>query len=787
LKCLRDIFKVFDLDGGGDIGEDELFELGTARRKLGQKSSPWTMEQTHRMMANMKGGGKGDVKAEEFAAYFHENLAYDRGEFDVTMKQFLEVAHACARKKKEAKDTKKKDEEARKKREADEAARKKKEADDADMKRRADAAAAKKRQAEEDARMAKRAEAMKTKDEEPPKEYRLRRLKEVFKLFDLDGGGDIGEEELYELGVARRKLGQKSGEWTMAQTHRMMANMKGGGKGDVKAEEFAAYFHENLAYDRGEFDVTMKQFETVANDCRAKVAANRKNKADEEAERKRKAEADAAAERKRKADEEAERKRKADEAAAAERKRKADAEATERKRKADEEAERKRKADEAERLRREEEEKKRDRDEKAYRYQRLGTVHVGFDVDKSGWIGRDDLQELGQARRNLGQKSTLWTKEQNDRLCARIIADGDGQITKSEFQKYFHESIAKDRPTFDTTMEQFLEVAKEVGAKKKKLLEDQMKRWSSPPASPQVSPRSTPKVDEAAERKYRVGKLKEVFEAFDLDGDGKVDTSELQQLGTAPRTVGQKTLAWTKDANEKLIQKMDNNRDGLVDKSEFSGHFHDSLPKERATFDAIITQFMEVGRACASGSHKNIQEENRRMAAELAALKKQLRQQEVDALTTESRFQARIKELERELAELKAALAAAKAEIGQQAASIEHLEKLLAEKEETINILRKQLEEQSAFKFPNEETQIRHALAHWKNKDLGHAFNKAREECRMMRRRVFTTRLVVLKLTRSRTVKAFDDLRHYAESKVLKSLEKGLKNMPVLTLKSKRT
>ena len=49
------------------------------------------------MMANMKGGGKGDVKAEEFAAYFHENLAYDRGEFDVTMKQFLEVAHACAR------------------------------------------------------------------------------------------------------------------------------------------------------------------------------------------------------------------------------------------------------------------------------------------------------------------------------------------------------------------------------------------------------------------------------------------------------------------------------------------------------------------------------------------------------------------------------------------------------------------------------------------------------------------------------------------------------------------
>ena len=50
-------------------------------------------------------------------------------------------------------------------------------------------------------------------------------LQKVYNEFDLDGGGDVGEEELLELGQARRRLGQKSGEWTEANNRTMMQHI----------------------------------------------------------------------------------------------------------------------------------------------------------------------------------------------------------------------------------------------------------------------------------------------------------------------------------------------------------------------------------------------------------------------------------------------------------------------------------------------------------------------------------------------------------------------------------
>ena len=47
-------------------------------------------------------------------------------------------------------------------------------------------------------------------------------LRAVYHEFDLDGGGDVGEEELMEVGQARRRLGQKSGEWTEANNRALM-------------------------------------------------------------------------------------------------------------------------------------------------------------------------------------------------------------------------------------------------------------------------------------------------------------------------------------------------------------------------------------------------------------------------------------------------------------------------------------------------------------------------------------------------------------------------------------
>ena len=44
---------------------------------------------------------------------------------------------------------------------------------------------------------------------------RWRMLSDVYHKFDLDGGGNVGANELLELGQARRRLGQKEGEWTV--------------------------------------------------------------------------------------------------------------------------------------------------------------------------------------------------------------------------------------------------------------------------------------------------------------------------------------------------------------------------------------------------------------------------------------------------------------------------------------------------------------------------------------------------------------------------------------------
>ena len=47
---LSNVYREFDLDGGGDVGEDELLELGQARRRLGQKEGEWTVEDNQRLM-----------------------------------------------------------------------------------------------------------------------------------------------------------------------------------------------------------------------------------------------------------------------------------------------------------------------------------------------------------------------------------------------------------------------------------------------------------------------------------------------------------------------------------------------------------------------------------------------------------------------------------------------------------------------------------------------------------------------------------------------------------------
>ena len=73
------------------------------------------------------------------------------------------------------------------------------------------------------------------------------------------------------LGHARRKLGQKRGEWTAELNQKLFARLDSNGDGRVSADEFAQYFDRSLPHDPTEFERTIEQFMAVAIECKAQI------------------------------------------------------------------------------------------------------------------------------------------------------------------------------------------------------------------------------------------------------------------------------------------------------------------------------------------------------------------------------------------------------------------------------------------------------------------------------------------------------------------------------------
>lgn len=90
-------------------------------------------------------------------------------------------------------------------------------------------------------------------------------LERVYNEFDLDGGGDVGADEIFELGKARRALGQRSGEWTEAHNERMLEKMGADPEGNVSMEKFVKYFNQLLPQDDDEFGKNIHQFSQCAH------------------------------------------------------------------------------------------------------------------------------------------------------------------------------------------------------------------------------------------------------------------------------------------------------------------------------------------------------------------------------------------------------------------------------------------------------------------------------------------------------------------------------------------
>jgi len=96
---LERVYREFDIDGIGEVGEGEMFLIGTAigmaRRKLGQESCSWTYSQNLKMLETMHCDTMMHVSMKMFVAYFLRTMSDDSDEtFSTIMKHFLEAAQS---------------------------------------------------------------------------------------------------------------------------------------------------------------------------------------------------------------------------------------------------------------------------------------------------------------------------------------------------------------------------------------------------------------------------------------------------------------------------------------------------------------------------------------------------------------------------------------------------------------------------------------------------------------------------------------------------------------------
>ena len=109
-----------------------------------------------------------------------------------------------------------------------------------------------------------------------------------------------------------------------------------------------------------------------------------------------------------------------------------------------------------------------------------------------------------------------------------------------------------------------------------------------------------------AEESRRCGQLHGLFEEMDLDHSGFIEAEEVSKLAQTRRDLyhkaGDKT--WTDAMNSRLLQKIDTNGDGKIDRDEFANHYvglfgaHDD-----SHFNTWFQEFSEVvQRLHGSGS-----------------------------------------------------------------------------------------------------------------------------------------------------------------------------------------
>jgi len=148
-----------------------------------------------------------------------------------------------------------------------------------------------------------------------------------------------------------------------------------------------------------------------------------------------------------------------------------------------------------------------------YRLRGLIEVYEAFDFDNDGHVGHDEMLELGQARRKLGHKTSIWTEEKNAQLMGNMRAGLDGApgpqfVTEANFVRYFNVTLTQNQPDFLAKMDDYMQAALSLAAKKRAATAEQERQAhlsvsESASPGPFRSPNLSPSPGSTLEEVYR--------------------------------------------------------------------------------------------------------------------------------------------------------------------------------------------------------------------------------------------------------------------------------------------
>jgi len=250
----------------------------------------------------------------------------------------------------------------------------------------------------------------------------------------------------------------------------------------------------------------------------------------------------------------------------------------------------------------------------------LEKLFAAFDNDGSGSLETDELFFL---RRNTHAAVGAWSEGgKNHALMKNLDADGDGEVDLEEFVNYFNGQLPSNPQSFQKDIEEFIEAAIEArelqrgeeqaemesqaraviaagGGGDKSLLEQGLGLDGEPLSNvfdTSFMYEPVPLCTTSLQRREVLAKL---FNAFDSDGSGTLETEELTFL--KPNSERKTGADWGE-----VMRMLDADGDGEVDLDEFVNYFDEALSplNHPKGFQDDVAEFVEAAKASREAQRK---------------------------------------------------------------------------------------------------------------------------------------------------------------------------------------